>query len=72
MSRAKFHTNINCMSCVAKVTPVLNQLENVDEWKVDTSTATKELEVELDDDNYNAVIEALKQIGYTAELAEKS
>lgn len=65
--KASFKTNINCGSCIKKVTPALNMLDNVDEWKVDTDNPDKILEVELDDDNIQAVIDAVKESGYTIE-----
>lgn len=67
MSSYKFKTTINCGSCINKVTPVLNTLDNVDEWKVDTSIDDKILEVELDDDNIEAVMEAVKGAGFKIE-----
>jgi copper chaperone len=63
----KLKTTINCSSCVATVTPVLNMLDNVDEWQVDTSTDDKILTVELDDSDIQSVIKALKEAGYKAE-----
>ena len=49
------------------MTPVLNMLDNVDEWQVDTSTDDKMLTVELDDSDIQSVIKALNEAGYKAE-----
>lgn len=67
MKTVKFKTNINCGSCVASVTPFLNTLDNLDAWKVDTETPDKILEVTIDDEDENAVIEAVQKAGYTIE-----
>lgn len=67
MKKVKFKTNINCGSCIKSVTPFLNELDNVDLWKVDIESPDKILEVELDDDNESTVIEAVKKAGYTIE-----
>lgn len=58
----KFKTNINCSSCVQKVTPFLNGQEGIEEWKVDTNNPNKVLTVETDklteEDVKQVVIEA--------------
>lgn len=41
METLQFKTNINCGGCVAKVTPFLNQLEEIENWKVDTANPNK-------------------------------
>lgn len=67
MKTIHFKTNINCGNCVAAVTPFLNQLDNIDNWKVDTTDPEKILEVTLDDDNEAAVIDAVQRAGYVIE-----
>jgi copper chaperone len=67
MKTVKFKTNINCGSCIKSVTPFLNELDNLDEWKVDTENPAKILEVELDDEDENTVIEAVKKAGFEIE-----
>lgn len=68
MKTAKFKTNINCGSCINSVTPFLNELDNLDLWKVDTDNPDKILSVELDDENIDSVIDAVKNAGFTIEL----
>lgn len=63
----KFKTNINCGSCIKSVTPFLNELDNVDEWKVDTDNPDKILTVEIDDEDSNVIVVAVKQAGYNIE-----
>lgn len=67
MKTVKFKTNINCGSCIKSVTPLLNDVDNVDLWKVDTENPDKILTVELDDEDESTVIEAVKKAGYNIE-----
>lgn len=69
MKTVKFKTNINCGNCVKSVTPFLNEVENIDLWKVDTESPNKTLEVTLDDDNETPTIEAVKKAGFDIERA---
>jgi copper chaperone len=48
MKQYQFKTNINCSSCVAKITPVLNASEHVTNWNVDTTNPAKILTVETE------------------------
>lgn len=67
MKTVKFKTNINCGSCIKSVTPYLNEVDNVDLWKVDTDNPDKILEVELDDDDYSTVVNAVTKAGFIIE-----
>lgn len=69
MKKLAFKTNINCSSCVAKATPVLDAQSQIQNWEVDTTNPNKTLTVEGDDLNAEEVISALKEIGYQATLA---
>jgi copper chaperone len=35
MKTLKFKTNINCNNCIRSVTPFLNEIDSIEEWKVD-------------------------------------
>lgn len=63
----KFKTNINCGNCIKSITPFLNEVDNIDLWKVDTDNPDKILEVELDDENESTVIKAVKKAGFEIE-----
>jgi copper chaperone len=67
METVKYKTNINCNGCLKSVTPFLNELDNIDTWKVDLDNEDKVLEVCLDDDNKTAVVNAVKKAGYEIE-----
>jgi copper chaperone len=68
MHTLKFKTTIKCDACIQKVTPVLNGLNNVDKWEVDTSHPDKVLSIETEEAlNPKEVIMVLDQVGYHAE-----
>jgi len=66
MKIIEFKTNINCANCIKTVTPFLNKLEEVDDWKVDTENADKILTVEGDDFTAEEIISTLKDAGFNA------
>ncbi|WP_304234242.1 heavy-metal-associated domain-containing protein [Jiulongibacter sediminis] len=65
--KQQFKTNINCGNCVKTVSPFLNKLEEVDEWKVDTDNPNKILTVEGEDFTAEEIISAIKEAGYEGE-----
>jgi copper chaperone len=68
MKIQKFKTNIKCGACIATVTPFLNGLSKIDNWKVDTSSPDKTLTVQTKEDLKPVeVITALNKAGYQAE-----
>ena len=67
METKQFKTNIMCGSCVAKVTPVLNENFGEKNWKVDTQNPTKILTVSIGDTSVKEIISAVEKTGYKAE-----
>ena len=67
MKEYKFKTNINCSSCVAKVTPVLNQNPEVKEWNVDTTNPEKILAVKTENLEQEDVTALISKAGFKAE-----
>jgi copper chaperone len=67
MKKIHFKTNINCGSCVAKVTPFMQKAESVEQWKVDTANREKILTVEGDAVNEKEVIQAVEEAGFKIE-----
>lgn len=67
MKTVKYKTNIHCGGCIKSVTPFLNELDNIDTWKVDIESPDKILHVNLEDENEEVVIEAVKKAGYQIE-----
>ncbi|NEW84943.1 MAG: heavy-metal-associated domain-containing protein [Mariniphaga sp.] len=68
METLKFKTNVNCGGCIATVTPYLNKVNGIINWKVDTTTPAKIMTVEIENTNADAVIAAMKEAGYKADL----
>jgi copper chaperone len=68
MKTQKFKTNINCGNCVATVTPFLNQIDEVENWKVDTENPNKILTVEGNDCTADEIIAVIKKAGFNAEV----
>lgn len=67
MKTVKFKTNINCGGCINSVTPFLNELDNIETWKIDTENPDKILEIELEDNNKGIIIESVKKAGFEIE-----
>ncbi|WP_343533702.1 heavy-metal-associated domain-containing protein [Pedobacter sp.] len=67
MNTLKFKTSINCSSCVAKVTPVLNAQEDIQNWEVNTDNPDKILTVEGNDIDEEDLVKSLQKIGFKAE-----
>lgn len=67
MNTLKFKTTINCSACVAKVTPVLDAQENIQNWDVDTTNPDKILTVNSDDLDEADLVKSLQKIGFKAE-----
>ncbi|MFZ9970152.1 MAG: heavy-metal-associated domain-containing protein [Bacteroidia bacterium] len=64
----QFKTNINCGNCIASVTPFLNQIDEIESWKVDTDNPQKILSVELEDGvSPTLVLETVISAGFKIE-----
>ena len=68
MENKVFKTNINCASCVQKVTETMDALVGEDNWSVDTDIPIKLLTVENENVSDDAIIAALNGIGYKADV----
>jgi copper chaperone CopZ len=67
MKTIEVKTNIMCGSCVAKVTPTLNDTVGEENWKVDTVNPKKILTVTSENLDEADVIKAVEKAGYKAE-----
>lgn len=67
MKTYKFKTTINCGNCVKAVTPHLNKLEGVEEWKVDTDNPDKVLEVTSESLDPQTIKSTVEKAGFKAE-----
>ena len=63
----KFKTNINCMGFVAKVTPTLNEISEIENWEVDVQNKDKVLTIETQSLNQNEIVAAVEKAGFKIE-----
>ncbi|MGG5576030.1 heavy-metal-associated domain-containing protein [Myroides sp. C15-4] len=63
----KFKTNLNCSSCVGKVTADLNEALGEGQWTVDTSVSDKILTVNNATVTAEEVVNIIKKKGFKAE-----
>ena len=63
----QFKTNINCSSCVAKVTPFFFVSEGIGQWEVDTANREKILTLKSKGITEQKVIEAVQKAGFKIE-----
>jgi copper chaperone len=68
MKKYQFKTNINCGSCVAKVTPHLNAAGGVNQWEVDVKNPQKILTVTAEGVDADQVQEIVQKAGFKAEI----
>ena len=71
MKTIEVKTNIMCGSCIAKVTPTLNEVVGENKWKVDTANPNKILIVTNENLTEQEVINAVEKAGYKAEKNNK-
>ncbi|WP_028522999.1 heavy-metal-associated domain-containing protein [Runella limosa] len=66
METLQFKTNINCGGCIAKVTPFLNQVEEIEDWRVDTANPDKILTINGEELSSEIILETIEKAGFTA------
>ncbi|WP_121967323.1 heavy-metal-associated domain-containing protein [Myroides sp. N17-2] len=64
----QFKTNLNCSSCVSKVTADLDSAQGINNWNVDTTNSDKILTVASEGITEQEVIEIIQKKGFKAEL----
>jgi copper chaperone CopZ len=62
----QFKTNLNCRSCLAAVKPFLDNVPNISDWQVDTTTSDKILTVKGDNVTIASVTAAVAKAGFLA------
>lgn len=67
MKKMQFSTNLKCGGCVAKITPLLQELQSITKWDVDLTDPKKTLTVE-GGASQEEVIDALKKAGFNAQI----
>ncbi|WP_448518588.1 heavy-metal-associated domain-containing protein [Rhodoflexus sp.] len=59
-----FATTINCGGCIAKVTPFLSAVEEIESWSVNTNDPKKILTVQAATDSPDKIIAAVQKAGF--------
>lgn len=72
MHRLVFRTTLHCQGCVAAIAPALASIQGLHRWHVELEHPEKLLVVDADSDVTAAVVSALQQRGYRAELLEQT
>ena len=67
MKTLQFKTNINCAGCVAKVTPFLNEENQIEKWTVDTNHPSKILTIDTNRLTAAEIEEKVKKAGFKIE-----
>jgi copper chaperone len=66
MNKYQFKTNITCCGCVAKVTPHLNEAEQIKNWKVETANPNRLLSVEAERLDESLIKRLMGKAGFKA------
>ena len=64
----KFKTNINCSGCVKSVSGFINEVQSIQDWKVDTDNPEKILSVIGENITASSIVEAVEEAGFDIEL----
>ncbi|MFN3996467.1 heavy-metal-associated domain-containing protein [Algoriphagus sp.] len=67
MKSLKFKTNIQCSNCLAKVTPKLNEQNEIESWNVDLHDPERTLTVNTENLEPEAIKKAVLNAGFIAE-----
>ncbi|MFY0686620.1 MAG: heavy-metal-associated domain-containing protein [Cyclobacteriaceae bacterium] len=68
MKKLTYKTNINCGGCIQSVTPFLNEVDDIDSWKVDTDNPDKILTIEGEEDlSSKEIIDTVIKAGFMIE-----
>lgn len=64
MDTIQFKTSLKCGGCVRAITPGLESLDKIKNWKVDLESPDKILEVQSTEDISEEIIASVKKAGY--------
>lgn len=64
MSTLHFKTTINCGNCVQRISPFLDEINEIKSWSVDTTNDDKILTVESDTMKAAQIIEVIEDAGF--------
>lgn len=64
MNKIHFKTSINCGNCVRTITPILDAIEGIHSWSVDTEDPKKVLTVETNTVTAEEIITEVYDAGF--------
>lgn len=64
METYKFKTSLKCAGCLKTITPILNDIKEIEYWEVHLEDENKILEIEAASDISEAVTDAIKKAGF--------
>lgn len=64
METHKFKTSLKCNGCINTIKPGIEQIQGIQEWKVDLESPDKILEINSDSDITDQVLESVKKAGF--------
>jgi copper chaperone len=70
MKNYTFKTNLQCTNCRAKVAPLLDKSDQIQDWKLDLEDPERRLRVAFSGDNPQDIIHLVNKVGFKAELDE--
>lgn len=60
----KFKTNLKCKGCVDSVKPTLDEIIEINDWKVDLNSENRILTVEGESIPVQKILESVNKLGY--------
>lgn len=63
-----FKTTLKCSACEAKVKPLLDALDQVEEWNADLSVQPRTITAKGQNLDANEIIAAIEKAGFKAEV----
>lgn len=67
MSTLQFKTTITCGNCVQRITPFLEEINEVTSWSVDTTSEDKILTIETDTIEATQIVKVIEDAGFDIE-----
>ncbi|WP_333600925.1 heavy-metal-associated domain-containing protein [Flavobacterium sp.] len=67
MKTKQFKTNINCLGCITKATPILNEVVGENQWEVNIRDKQKILTVPAENIDTAALLEQVQKAGFQIE-----
>ena len=68
MKDLKFKTTLSCGGCLTKVTPGMDAIQGIKEWKVDLESADKIMTVKTSEEVIKEIQSVFEEKGFEVEL----